>query len=390
MFRERLILYDYLFRGAVLGGIKSIRRAHYKKALPHFIEKFKYLPKYGLANYKDFGETADAIACLCAYNDKQYYLYKAVGDKTKIGYLSRKQYRKFIHKVNDEDKEEWLKNNGRMVSLYKLLNRAIDENKYARLLNVFRMGKQINDDIKKVRFEEFAMLLHNYNNGCVISECTIQEAYDMDLISLENERGYGRGSGERYATRSCMQGMNCEPYYKAFGAKAFKVNIQGVDVGRFLVWETAKGKTYVDRLYCNGADAEEALTEIEKKFGDEDVVYYPSRIDDDDYVKCLDIEAMGEDTYKPYVDSFKIMLYRKKERLLFLQQSAATLPYDNYVSSGSYHPHLKFCKCGELLLNNNKKLHDFICPFSTVKLRQKKDFVRIYQIFEERRNEPLY
>ena len=362
----------------------------YKTAIKHLVNKVKELPIYGKADKNDFGNAADVIACLCAYNDKQYYLYKAISDPNKIGYLSRKQYRKLcLIDMDKTQREEFLAANGRMVTLYKLLARAVEENKYAKFLKVFKEQCVTLDEAKDY-FESFAKTLHNSGTQALVEECSIQEAYDLPLRAIHEAR-YGGGSGERFAVTSCMEGNKCQQYYEAFGAKAYKVKVDGLWVGRFLVWETSKGKTYIDRLYCNARDAHEALAAIESKFGTgDDVVYYPCRIDQDDYVKCKDISKLGFNMFSPYVDSFFVFKYKENDKLCFLQQSNGSIVAD-FVHTSRHPPLVKICTCGAMLRNNsNDRLHEYICPHSELKLRHKKDFVRIYNMFKERHNEPLY
>lgn len=367
-------------------SLYTIRR--FKNLANQIKDRMKNYPVYGKASEKDFGEYAECIAALCAYTNKQYYLYKAIGDKNKIGYLSLKQYRQF-RLIKEEDRADWLMEKGRMVTLYKLLDRAIGENPYARFLRVFR-DKIYDSDKAKDFFESFAKVLHNMHGYAKVEECTIQEAYNLPLQDLKYSRGPGFGSGTRYAVTSCMEKRPCEEFYKAFGAKAYKVSIQGVDVGRFLTWKTKKGITYIDRLYCNGADAPEALSAIEKKFGFENAVYYPNSIDTDDYVECVDLSLLGEKTYRPYIDSFWHVKYIKEGKKLFLQRDEGNIRSDVHFDISHTPPFFSICECGYLLRESEKYFHDFICPKSTTKIRNKDKYMDIYKLFEERQNEPLY
>lgn len=362
--------------------------SNYANVINLLQERFNDTPCYGLASKEDFGEKAKIIAALCAYTDKQYYLYKAVSDRNKIGYLSRKQYRRFM-KTPENERKDYLASFGRMVTLYKLLERAISENKFARFLRVFKESF-IDADRSKDFFEAFAKMLHTSASGMQVVPCTIKEAYDMPLRAINIKRGYGKGSGARFAVTSCMEGTNCEPYYKLFGAEAYKIVVNEEDIGRFLVWKTAKGKTYVDRLYCNGMDASDALALIEKKFGYDNVVYYPNYVEPDDYVICKDVMQMAETIGRPYVDSFYHFKYDEKEKLLFLQQYNGTKP-STFICKARYAPvDIKFCECGALIANGLEGVHPFICPFLNGKSRYYKHFVRIHKEFQEAKNEPLY
>lgn len=374
------------FREGSAFSLYTIRR--FKDLANRINDRMKNYPVYGKASEKDFGEYAECIAALCAYTNKQYYLYKAIGDKNKIGYLSLKQYRQFQH-IKEEDRANWLMEKGRMVTLYKLLDRAIGENPYAKFLRVFK-DYICDSDRAKDFFESFSKVLHNMHGYAQVEECTIQEAYNLPLQDLKYLRGLGIGSGERYAVASCMENRPCEEFYKAFGAKAYKVSIQGVDVGRFLTWRTKKGITYIDRLYCNGADAPEALSAIEKKFGFEKTVYYPNCIDADDYVECVDLSLLGEKTYRPYIDSFWHVKYIKEEKKLFLQDAQGNVASDVHFNYSHTPPFFAICECGELLREHQKDFHEFVCPKSSAKIRNKDKYMAIYKLFKERRNEPLY
>ena len=79
---------------------------NYKAESGYFVQYFPDITKdlrlrmnkktiYGLAEEKDFGDLADVLASLCSYNNKQYYIYRAISDSNKIGFLSRKQYLKW-------------------------------------------------------------------------------------------------------------------------------------------------------------------------------------------------------------------------------------------------------------------------------------------------------
>lgn len=377
-------------KSACIGNSPFIPAAikHYKDAIEKLKEKNQALPVYGLASVDDFGDCAKTIAVLGAYTNKQYYLYRAIGDRNKVGYLSRKQYMRYRNIKDKETRKDFLKSNGRMVSLYKMLERARNENPFAKFLNIFEKLYG-SSDLAKDHFESFSLVLHNMHSGATIEECTIQDAYDLPLRAINNVRGGGYGSGERFAITSCMEGNSCEPYYKAFGVKAYKVIIDNQPVGRFLTWKTAMGKTYVDRLYCNGRDARDALSAMEQHFGFDNVIYYPSQVNPLDYVKCIYPEYINMQTYRPYVDSFCITKQLNDNSLILQQRNGEILNWKKrYV--GSTPPYVEFCACGELLRKGEKDFHEYVCPKSTKKIRNKNKYSAIYKLYQERQNEPLY
>lgn len=49
---------------------------------------------YGIASVEDFSISFRTVARLFAYDNKHYYVYKAISNPNKLGYLSRKQYYK--------------------------------------------------------------------------------------------------------------------------------------------------------------------------------------------------------------------------------------------------------------------------------------------------------
>ena len=389
MKKLRKDIHEILVSTCHFADLNSQRMSNnYANVISLLQQRFKDTPCYGLANEEDFGEKAKIIATLCAYTDKQYYLYKAVSDRNKIGYLSRKQYRRYM-KTPENEKKVYLASFGRMATLYKLMERAITENKFARFLKVFKESF-VESDKAKDFFEAFAKMLHSSSSGMQIVPCTIKEAYDMPLRDINHRRGHGTGSGARFAITSCMEGTDCEPYYKLFGAEAYKVVVNEGAIGRFLVWKTAKGKTYIDRLYCNGMDAGDALALIEKKFGYDNVVYYPNVIEPDDYVPCKDVMQLTEKVNRPYLDSFFHFKYDEKEKLLFLQHSNGAKP-STFICKARYAPYdISFCECGALLAKGYESVHDFICPILNGKSRYYKHFVRIHKEFQEEKYEPLY
>ena len=68
-------------------------------------EVSKDYPHYGIANEVDFRELTPLFERIFAFNNKHFYIYKAISDPNKIGSLSCKQYRKL-----ESLKKIWIRN----------------------------------------------------------------------------------------------------------------------------------------------------------------------------------------------------------------------------------------------------------------------------------------
>lgn len=340
-------------------------------------------PIYGLAEEKDFGELADALAFLCAYNNKQYYIYRAISDSNKIGFLSRKQYlrwRLIDKKQGKEVADVYKKNNGRMITLYKMLANATEENTYAKFLKAFSL---FGDNQKDV-FEKFSEYIVNSTNvlGYDIVPCSVQEAYDLPLRQLYHERGRSVGSGRRFAVTSCMEKHKIASFYEGFGAQAYKVTVNGVDIGRFLTWKTNKGRTMVDRLYCNGYEAPRVLTAMENKFGKENVMYYPFEgLPADEYVEMKELSKFRIGGASPYIDSMRRLYMDKEKNEVYL--SNAFIEGKSFLSNSTHPERFKFCKCGKLLFKGQVFEHELTCPLCIKKKRKVKEIPEILKLYKE-------
>lgn len=374
-----------IFKGHIVNQ-KDYELSYFNNGLGYTIELFnkrmRFKPRYGTASSDDFGNLSNALAVLCSYNNKQYYIYRAISDKNKVGFLSRKQYVKCLSIYKKQGKEaadEYKKANGRMISLYKMLTNAIEENPFAKFLKVFAVFGERRKDI----FEKFCEKIMSITdcNSYEILPCSVQEAYDLDLRYLNHTRGRGIGSGARYAITSCMQGKKISFFYEGFGAQAYKVVHEGEAVGRFLTWKTNKGRTFVDRLYCNGYDAERALSAIEKKFG-EDAVYYPFNcLPDDEWIEVANPSKFRVSGANPYVDSMRYISIEPDSDKLYL--SNRRIPDTNMFSAGNYHERFKICKCGKILRKGEIHSHEAECSMVVKRKRNIKEVPEILKLYKE-------
>ena len=271
---------------------------------------------YGKVVKDKFGEAECFVKKYLTLDNKQYYLYKAVKDPSKIAYLSRKQYYELFNMMKklkikflfeDESlevrKNNFLSSKGVMASCVKLLKRAISLGKTP--------GKY-----KKLNEETLCMLSSIILTGENVSlrQVNIQEAYDLYIDSN------GKGSGERFAVHSCMYNKKVQTFYDMFDAKAYIANVNGKDVARFLVWKLNDGTEYVDRLYCCGGYDNVVLRKIDETF--KDAAKYPNP-PENKFVCGHPIKGDKEifnASILPYLDSFEYMVSArdKENKLVYL------------------------------------------------------------------------
>lgn len=371
------------------GSLNDITSAFVKVVgSDEFLKRFSKAQPYGIADKKDFGSMSVPIALLCAYNNKQYYLYKAESDKNKVGFLSRKQYLKYscIKKRDELAAKEYKANNGRMITLYKMVSNAIKENPYAKFFECF---ESFFADWAKDVMELFCRQMHNLHSpDYTLRKCSVQDAYNLHLRELKLSRGRGIGSGERYAVTSCMEMCQIAPYYEAFNVQAYFVCYQNMPIGRFLTWKTNKGRICVDRLYCNGYDAPFALQAMRNEFGDE-ALYYPfNKLPTDEYIESVYNSKFKLNMVTPYVDSFYNIYYNKTEKRVMLTNSEVEGSYCFNKFNRTPRP-FEFCGCGELLDKSLAKVHPFICVNSNTKIRNKEDYIEMYRLYQEVLNETV-
>jgi hypothetical protein len=329
------------------------------------------VPSYGKCNIIDYPKYSFLIANLICYTNKQFFAYKAVDNNSKVGYLSLKQYRKYscLMTKNQEEARLYLKNNGRMTTMFKLLKRAIDENPRAHWLKNLKLSEE--------KLEELSRVLQQ-DSSIDFIEVPVQEAYDLQL--QENRIG----SGHRFCTHSCMQGDPVAQFYEHFDVKAYIAKKQNRNIGRFLVWHTEDDKTYVDRLYCHGGEQDDILKAIDKKW--KDAIKYPE-MEGQHFVKCLkSIDDFGPKMFYPYLDSFMFLINRDGNLVL----SNMTIDKHDFVrcqdaSGDNPQKFVKCPKCGKLYVRSrygrNITRHFMQCERSYSSQQEREVYLALFEAF---------
>lgn len=281
---------------------------------------------YGKAAEVDFQEYAPLVAYLLAYNNKHYYLYKAISDPTKIGALSTRQYFLLTKKIEawkrhgyagarlTEAIHGFLRDNGSMASPYKLLKRAFKENPFAKGLAYFfpLVNKKTQNEDKLISICDGFMRSDTFVE---FRDATVQECYDLDFTGSDI-----RDSGTRYAANSCMFGKKVGAFYEAFGAKGKIVYYRGAPIGRFLVWELSNGMKYIDRLYVRAGYADDVLQALDKQFPGEKCFKYPSLRESNTAfrIPLTNPDALVSNPVTPYIDTFAFLFKDRKTQQYFL------------------------------------------------------------------------
>lgn len=324
-------------------------------AITDLVSPFCLVEPYGKIKKEDFPNIWPMVQALFAIDNKQYFIYKAIDDPTKIGYLSRKLYAEYLMYIRRGDHVSariFLQRFGTMASPVKLLKRAGELSPYGRFLKPAL--KDTEDGQTQPYLLALSKIISSVSN-LKLEKCTGQEAYDLAIQRIS-------GSGQRFATSSCMFGHKVGKFYDLFGAQAYKVVDGDKPIGRFLTWNMSNGKMYVDRLYIPGNRAQEALSLIDKTFPDAEKygVNEPSGyiVFDDNNSKQL-LKTMDI----PYIDSFpyvgrnndgKIILTKRVENCF-----SHFLAHDVRKNRRKYLTHCKFCN--KALLPSEDKDHSLTC-----------------------------
>ncbi len=276
------------------------------------------VPTYGLACQRDFRELTPLFARLFAYDNKHYYVYKAIQDPNKIGFLSCRQYTKFYRAKKNWHKagiagsllstyeQAFLEENGTMASPYKLMKRAFKENaERTRFLGRFFPLKEDKKTTANERqLIELCDTMMQLNTGIEFVPASIQECYDLDFHGSNIA-----GSSNRACTNSCMHGKKVGAFYEAFGAEGRMIYCHGQPVGRFLIWKRPEWKKgVIDRMYVHGEYMKDALAALDSQFPDSEWEKYPHpRVDENSEQRLVPLdhpEKLTEDTETPYIDTF--------------------------------------------------------------------------------------
>ena len=287
--------------GSIIGLINSI------------CNKQDSIEPYGIASINDFGESNRTVARLFAYDNKHFYVYKAISNPNKLGYLSRKQYYKgLLLKKNAKkqgktfDVKEYLKTTGTMASPFKLLKQAFKENREATKFLSARFPLQ---EDGKLKYENTLIMITNQLLRINLSEykfveTSIDECYDLEF-------GYSsfNASGPRHCSSSCMRHHKVGGFYNNLPVIGYMVKKDGENIGRFLYWTLPDGKHYVDRLYVKGDYAADVLNKIDKNFAND----YKYHVTDGDVLSQYIIPFKSYNNMKPgdafpWIDTFSFLL----------------------------------------------------------------------------------
>lgn len=287
---------------------------------------------YGKANEADFGESAQAVAKLFAYDNKHFYVYKAISNPNKLGYLSRKQYYKMtllIKKGGDFDVVQYLKNTGMMASPFKLLKQAFKEN--AEATKLISRWFPIQED-GKLKYEDILIMITNQMLRMNIDDYQFVKAPIDECYAVNFPQDYG-SSGPRYCSHSCMYGHEVQGFYENLPVEGYLVMKNGAKIGRFLYWTLPDGKHYVDRLYVISQYADDVLSKIDHVFKDDykyNVTNY--KVLSNYFIPFKSYNNMEPGSTFPYIDSFPYLFCRGNE--YFLCGSRNNRTSDGYNFSG--------------------------------------------------------
>lgn len=354
-------------------------------------------PAYGVATEHYFGDYAPFIAKALAYNNKQFYVYRAIDNPNKIAFLSRKQYYKMVNRMlsyttsRKEWVKEYLRTYGKMSSPYKLFKKSFKENPRMKFLKDFfpidDEGNCTNED-KLIKMCDLFMAK---TLGLVMEEKSVQECYNLHLPG-----GYG-GSGQRYATHSCMEGRAIGKFYNALPTHGMMIMRDGVGVGRFLLWDLPDGRQYVDRLYCLESEANACLELIDRTYPN--ALKYPLQNDQAELkfdIPFKDMEVFETDVLMPYVDTFYKM-YSKGDKLCLSNNrqnhDGYTFQTDVHFASGGRGFKIRKCPhCGKIWfgydcdLTEQERHHKYICTAYKPRGKQLQAYLKVYREMEEQLN----
>ena len=349
----------------------------------------KMSPPYGAARGNDFGELSSFVAKAFAYDNKHYFVYRAIENPNKMAFLSHKQFYKLWGKlkghtgdlVRNDIIKNYLQETGKMSSPYKLFKKALKENPRMKFLSCFfkvdNEGNCENED----KLIKLCDNLLSKSAGLTVEEVTVQECYDLRLPDRYN------GSGHRFATHSCMQGRPIGRFYEALPLHGMMIKRDGHGIGRFLLWDLPDGRQYVDRLYCREREANACLELIDRKYPD--ALKYPLEGEDVFNIQFKNLDIFETNVLLPYIDSFPYL--HAKDGTLCLSNTSQN--HDGYVYQQSIHFAsggsgyvIKRCPhCGQVwfgyrsTLNEEQRNHKFLCSAYKPRNKQLQEYLKIYK-----------
>lgn len=355
---------------------------------------------YGVAEELDFKELSPMFANLFAYDNKHYYVYKAISDSNKLGFLSARQYfalKALKHKLSNSETsssyrqreiENFLQSKGTMASPYKMLKRAFKENpgRSKFLAHWFPLQDDKKTTCNENKLIELCDLMMRTNTHIEIKPATVQECYDVKVSDDYS------ASGNRFATSSCMFGFKVGAFYEAFGVEGRIVYERGKPIGRFLLWNLPDGKQYVDRLYIQSHGHQDALAEIDKQFPN--AIKYPALRNSgaETYIiKMKNAQAFVDEKLRvPYIDTFAY-LYRIGKDYYLCNKAYYTKPtetgkyIDTLQNVGDYKHFLSCPHChalgwqGDKDMDASRKDHLLVCTAYQPKQKRIKAMLDVYR-----------
>ena len=348
---------------------------------------------YGLASIYDFGSSCIAVARLFAYDNKHFYVYKAISNPNKLGYLSRKQYYKFLllqrlAKKNGAtfDAKEYLKTTGTMASPFKLLKQAFKENREA--TKFLSAWFPLQED-GKLKYEDTLIMITNQLLRINLSEykfveTPIDECYDLDF-------GYSsfEASGPRHNSSSCMRHHKVGGFYNNLPVIGYMVKKNGENIGRFLYWTLPDGKHYVDRLYVVKGDyAADVLNKIDKDFAND----YKYHVTDESVLSKYVIPFKSYENMKPgsafpWIDTFSYLLKKGNDYYLSIcdQDGYTTIDRMHDTSNANFNKgfsettccHKRYWRTESYMYGGNK--HKLYCEKYTPRAKKDRELLTLFR-----------
>lgn len=276
----------------------------------------------------DFTDSvASLLKALLCYKKTQYYIHVDSLNNNCPRVSSRRQYlmiQAMKKKYNPDSSvlDDFICRHSQSASLVRLIKEAIKYNPYAKFLRVF-------DDSQLISLAKGIM--QSISAKYEIQDCDIQRCYNYSFPRSNI------GSGDRFATSSCMVGKDVGAFYNMFNVKGKLITDRnGAFVGRYLEWKMDNDKTYVDRLYVVGENIQPALAAMDKLYrGRTDVEFYPNCPSGSVKLKegntC---ENFRRYMYLPYIDTF--YMFCTKDKDVFLQHGNKK-PCDESLTVRSTH-----------------------------------------------------
>ena len=217
--------------------------------------------------------------------------------------------------------------------------------------------------------------------GLELVETTIQECYNLLLPD-----GYA-GSGQRYATHSCMYQRPVGAFYESLPCHGMMIKRDGEGVGRFLLWDLADGRQYVDRLYCRESEANACLDLIDRTYPN--ALKYPLRSEEPLDIKFKTLEQFKKHVTLPYIDTF-YNLHSNGEELCISNFRSDHNGYKYQAAiRGSSNYKIKHCPhCNHLWfgfgnnMSEEERYHKYICKAYKPRGKELQEYLKVFREME--------